>query len=270
MALTSIQLKKRLDDKFSDEKWITRYNREEDKYRVELKDSKQGVSITLPAVIAKYEKRGDQAIDELVYHVTSSLDMMAQKQSLKDREKSIFPVIRSTSFATETNAKTQLIYHEHTAETRIYYALDLGETYQLIDQPMLEEVKWTEDHLKEISQFNLKTLPVTFNEDMVADNAFYFVNANDGYDASRILNKSWLKTFKEEAKGEVVLSVPHQDTLIVADIVNDAGYDIIAQMAMQFFAEGRVPITSLSFVYEDDELKPIFILAKKKPTDKQD
>jgi uncharacterized protein YtpQ (UPF0354 family) len=36
----------------------------------------------------------------------------------------------------------------------------------------------------------------------------------------------------------------------------------LAQMAMSFFANGRVPITALSFLYEDGELEPIFILGK--------
>lgn len=67
-----------------------------------------------------------------------------------------------------------------------------------------------------------------------------------------------------EAKieGEMTLSVPHQDVLIIGDIRNDVGYDVLAQMAMHFFTVGTVPVTSLSFLYEDGELEPIFIMAK--------
>jgi len=64
--------------------------------------------------------------------------------------------------------------------------------------------------------------------------------------------------------GTMVLAVPHQDVLIMADIRNDRGYDVMAQMAMSFFANGRVPITALSFIYENGELEPIFILGKNK------
>jgi uncharacterized protein YtpQ (UPF0354 family) len=38
-------------------------------------------------------------------------------------------------------------------------------------------------------------------------------------------------------------------------------------MAMSFFAEGRVPVTALPFLYKDKELEPIFILAKTKRVD---
>jgi len=60
----------------------------------------------------------------------------------------------------------------------------------------------------------------------------------------------------------MAIAVPHQDVLILADIQNETGYDILAQMTMSFFASGRVPITALSFLYENGELEPIFILGK--------
>lgn len=269
MTLTKIQLKKRLDEMFSDSKWNTSFKRDEDKYRVEWKDTGKGVNITLPNVIAKYEKQGDVAINELVTHVKKSLEMMHQEIELIGNEKKIYPVIRSTSFPKESKAGIELIYHEHTAETRIYYAIDFGQTYQLIDQQLVDAAGWSNQQLKEMATFNLKALPIDLKQDSVAGNDFYFVSANDGYDASRILNQAWLNDMEEKAEGELVIAVPHQDTLIVADIKNDMGYDILAQMAMQYFAEGRVPITALALLYEEQKLEPVFIMANKKPVDQK-
>lgn len=267
MALTTLQLKRKLDQKFSESKWKTSFNRDEDKYRVELAETGIGVNIALPNVLSKHGARGDVAIDELVYHVKTSLDMMNKDPELKGNEKNIFPVIRSTSFPVESKAGDGLITHDHTAETRVYYALDFGNTYQLIDENILESSGWSVDHLKEIAIFNLKSLPIDLRQDTVAGNDFYFVTANDGYDASRILNESWLEEMAKEAKGDLALATPHQDTLIVADIQNEMGYDILAQMTIHYFTEGRVPITALPFLYEDKVLEPIFILANKKPVD---
>lgn len=59
-----------------------------------------------------------------------------------------------------------------------------------------------------------------------------------------------------------MLAVPHQDVLVIADIQNETGYDVLAQLTMSFFASGRVPITALSFLYKDGGLEPIFILGK--------
>ncbi|WP_249728252.1 DUF1444 family protein, partial [Bacillus paralicheniformis] len=73
------------------------------------------------------------------------------------------------------------------------------------------------------------------------------------YDATGSVYESLLQSMHEKISGDMVVAVPHQDVLIIADIVNEIGYDIIAQMTMKIFAEGHVPFTSLSFVYADGE-----------------
>ncbi|KAB8138330.1 DUF1444 domain-containing protein [Gracilibacillus oryzae] len=268
MKMTTLKMKEKLDKLFQKDGWRVSFIRDKDTYRVEWEASKQGVSIKIPNVIAKFEQRGEAALDELYYHVSESLKMMNKEHHLNGKEKNIFPVIRATSFPKKTKAGVKLVFTEHTAETNVYYALDLGSTYQLIDEEMLEVQGWTKDRLKEISLFNVRSLPVDPKKDTVAENDFYFISPQDGYDASRILNESFLEEMKANAIGELLVAVPHQDVLIVADIQNQTGYDIIAQMTMKFFADGRVPITSLPFVYDEKKLEPVFILAKNKPKDK--
>lgn len=268
MKMTSLKMKKILQERLSNEEFRTSYNRDKDTFRIEWKDTGQGMTITLPNVISKYNERGEAAIDDLEEHVTEALKIMHEEHHLTGMEKSIFPVIRSTSFTTETNSGKQLIYKEHTAETRIYYALDLGKSYQLIDESMLEDEGWTNERIDEIASFNIRSLDTGYKQDTVADNDFYFVAKQDGYDASRILNEAFLEEMLANAKGELAVAVPHQDVLIFADIQNKAGYDILAQMTMKFFAEGRIPITSLPFIYENKTLEPVFILAKNRPEKK--
>ena len=269
MKMTSFKMKKRLDELFKHDEWSTSFNRDKDTYRIEWKDTKQGVTINIPNVISKHEQRGEKALDELVFHVSESLKIMHEEHELEGKEKHIFPVIRATSFPKKTKSDIPLAYTEHTAETNVYYALDLGTAYQLIDENMLKEQGWTIERLKEISMFNVRSLSVEPRKDTVADNDFYFIATQDGYDASRILNEAFLEEMTANAVGEVLVAVPHQDVLIIADIKNETGYDIIAQMTMKFFAEGRVPITSLPFVYEDKKFEPVFILAQNRPADKK-
>src|SRR5699024_10999518 len=188
-----------------------------------------------------------------------------QKYELTGMEQRIYPVIRATSFPEKTKSGIPLVGREHTAEIGIYYALDLGKSYRLIDEPMLEKEGWTKNRIHEIGGFNVRSLTTEYKLDQVAGNDFYFVAKQDGYDASRILNEAFLEEMKANAKGELAVAVPHQDVLIVADIQNKTGYDILAQMTMKFFADGRIPITSLPFIYEENKLEPIFILAKNRP-----
>lgn len=268
--MTSIKMKRLLEARLNNPDYRTSYHRDKDTFRVEWKETNKGVSIRLPNVIAKYNNRGEAAVDELEAHIVESLRIMNEEHELKGKEKHIFPTIRATSFATEMKDGKKLITREHTAETRIYYALDLGKSYRLIDASMLEDEQWTEARIHEMAMFNIRSLETPFKKDRVADNDFYFVSTQDGYDGSRILNEAFLEEMKANSIGELVVAVPHQDVLILADIQNQTGYDILAQMTMKFFAEGRIPITSLPFVYEDKHLEPIFILAQNRPKNKQE
>ena len=68
---------------------------------------------------------------------------------------------------------------------------------------MMQKENWTLDQLKEVSTFNVRSLKTSVKEDNVAGNVFYFFNANDGYDASRILNDSLLQSFEKRMVGEM-------------------------------------------------------------------
>ncbi|MGF9857175.1 DUF1444 domain-containing protein [Priestia endophytica] len=265
--MTSLKMRDLLKERLKNDHWTFSFDREKDTLRIEDKETKKGTTVSLPGLIAKWEVRKEKAIDEMVYYIEEALKVMSEEQELTGKERNVYPVIRSTSFPTEANDGTKLLYDDHTAETRIYYALDLGTTYRLIDERLLKKEGWDLLKVREMARFNLRSLPLSYREDTVAGNTFYFVNNKDGYDASRILNESILKKFSAEIHGTMVVAVPHQDVLIIADIKNDTGYDVLAQITMSFFADGHVPITALSFLYENGGLEPIFILAKNRKKD---
>src|SRR5699024_2834893 len=264
MTMTSMKMTRLVEESLSNEDLRTSYNRENDQLRIEWKESKKGLMVELPPLIAKYNDRGEDAVQEVIKDIKQALQLMNEEHSLINMEKHIYPVIRATSFPRESGGK-QLVTMDHTAETRIYYALDLQASYRLIDEAMLEEASISRESLHEMAMFNVRSLPYDYKQDEVNDNTFYFLASQDGYDASRILNESFLNEMEKASQGDMAVAVPHQDVLIVADIKNDTGYDILAQMTMRFFSEGRVPITALPFIYEEGRLEPIFILARNKP-----
>ncbi|WP_411675461.1 DUF1444 domain-containing protein [Bacillus sp. S3] len=264
MKMDSKKMRRAIEERLAGKDRVISYDREKDQLRIESEIVNKGITVSLPGIIAKWNIEKDKAIDEIVYYVEEGLRAMEDPIQLTDHEKKIFPVIRSASFPTEAEEGIPFLMDEHTAETKIYYALDMGKTYRLIDERIMQKEGWLPNRIKEIALFNVRSLSTPLKEDHVAGNTFYFLNTNDAYDASRILNKGFLNEMEKRITGKMVLAVPHQDVLIIADIRNDRGYDIIAQMAMSFFTNGRVPITALSFYYEDGELEPIFILGKNK------
>lgn len=249
-------------------KW--QFDKKADRLRLDHTGVNKGMDISLPEIISKYNEKKEAAIDEVVYTIDATFRAMEVEQTEGFRGNHvIYPVIRSTSFPGETSAGHRFITKDHTAETRIYYALDLGDTYRLIDESMLELLEQTESEIQESALFRVRALPTAMKKDQVDGNTYYFINNNDGYDASRILNSAFLKEMREKIEGDMTVSVPHQDVLIIGDIRNKTGYDVLAQMTMQFFTTGLVPVTSLSFIYEDGKLEPIFIMAKNRVTRKK-
>lgn len=239
-----------------------KFDREDETLRIYRKDNHKGVTIKLNAIVAKYEEKEEKIVDEIIYYIDEAIAQMADQglEQLKDIQ--IMPVIRATSFDKKTKEGNTFIYENHTAETNIYYALDLGKSYRLIDESMLETLNMTQQQVKEMSLFNVRKLNNQYSTDEVKGNIFYFINSNDGYDASRILNTSFLNDIQDQCEGEMLVAVPHQDVLVIADIRNKTGYDVMAHLTMEFFTKGLVPITSLSFGYDKGHLEPIFILGK--------
>ena len=257
------QLVERLKQELTNDSFTFVHDQKTDRLRLHHEQLNKGMEISLPEIMAKYEIKKDKAIQDVVYTIKETFDAMEKEANgFTSSISNIYPVVRSTSFPQQSNEGHKFIVAEHTAETRIYYAMDLGNTYRLLDVKMLEQLGISESEVKEAARFQVRKLSTDYKEDHVAGNVFYFINANDGYDASRILNEQFLKEFQTKISGDMTLSVPHQDVLIIGDIRNEVGYDVLAQMTMHFFTTGKVPITSLSFVYEDGELEPIFILAK--------
>ncbi|MFZ3589395.1 DUF1444 domain-containing protein [Bacillus sp. DJP31] len=265
MKMTSTKMKNLLQERLNNPDWTFQYDLKQDTLRIiDIKVSK-GVTVSIPGIVNKWEEHKEAALDEVIYYIEESLLALKRDDQLLGKEKEIFPVIRSTSFPTKTQEGKKLLTTDHTAETRIYYAIDLGSTYKLLDEDMMSEQGWRKEQIMQIATFNVRSLPEKVKQDTVAGNIFYFFNSNDGYDASRILNESLLNKYEKQIEGTMAIALPHQDVLIIADIRNETGYDILSEMNMSFFTNGLVPITALSFLYNEGELEPIFILGKNKP-----
>ncbi|AOM82135.1 DUF1444 domain-containing protein [Salisediminibacterium beveridgei] len=260
-----IEMKRMIEQEITNENWTTAFDRDRDTLKITDKRVDKGITIQLSNLSKKFKDNPEDALEDTMKTISEGMRLLTETVEIIGKEDQIYPVLRTPSFQKEKEDGVKLVYDEHTAETTIFYAVDEGASYMMIDEQMLEKAGKSAKEIKEIAHFNLRKLPTVMTSDSVAGNTFHFLNTEDGYDASRILNQAFLEQKKEEIHGEMAIAVPHHDVLIIADIRNEAGYDVLAQMAFQFFSEGRVPLTALSFFYDEGELEPVFILAQKKP-----
>ncbi|EST13585.1 DUF1444 family protein [Sporolactobacillus laevolacticus] len=254
-----------LNSRLNAEGRTVRFDMKKESMRIEQEHSGQGVTISLSELLRRFHEEGPESLDQTILAIDRGLRAMASSLHLKGKENRIFPVIRSASFPDHTSDGRKLVTRDHTAETKIFYALDLGNACRLIDDQFLVREGLDEQALIELASFNLSELPIKIKKDVVKNNAFYFIHTNDGFDASRVLNRKLVADMRAKAVGDLTVAIPHQDVLIFGDIVNAEGYDILAQMTMKFYTLGTIRITMLPFVFEKESLEPIFIMANKRP-----
>lgn len=218
--------------------------------------------ISLAQLYERVEQHPEQR-RELLYSFVSQVmagvrGKLANRQ-LAGNERQLFPVIRHASFAERHASK--LVIRKHTEETVIAYALDQGEGYVLIDQEMLAAAGWTEEMLHFQSMQNLQGLPVPVRTQQIGENSIHFISPTDGYAASRVLLVELLERFDREKKGKTLgVAVPHQDVLILADIHDEQGAQLLARLTYDFATKGPVPISPLPFLYEAGELQMYLVV----------
>lgn len=235
---------------------------EEDSIVIRQKESEaSGFKFSIPAFLAKL-KPGEE--DGATLQAAGKLAEIAQASLIEKRirgnEQRIYPVLRSASHPKEKQG-VSLVYRDHTAESNIFYALDLGKTYVLIDEQVRKQSGYEAKDIHEISIANLKKLDTSYKMDQVAGNTFYFFSQPDGYAASRVLNAELLLFMQRKMTKEMGIAIPHQDVLIIADLQNEAGYKILSRINMDFCMKGDIPVSPLPFVYSEQGLEPIMIVS---------
>lgn len=180
--------------------------------------------------------------------------------TLLGQEQNVYPVLRHASIAEKFPGR--FVVRDHTADTRVLYALDRGEGYVLIEAGMLAQAGWTAEQLHQYAMENLQKLPYTVKTQEVAGNRIHFISPPDGYAASRILLDSLLRQFDREKRGDSLgVAIPHQDVLIVADMTGEVGANLLARLTYDFASKGQVPIAVLPFFWEDGELTPFLVVS---------
>lgn len=68
------------------------------------------------------------------------------------------------------------------------------------------------------------------------------------------MNTKFLDDIYQQCEGEMLVAVPHQDVLVIADIRNKTGYDVMAHLTMEFFTKGLVQLHHYHLVMKKDIL----------------
>ncbi len=221
--------------------------------------------LSLEPLYAEVQTHPEQRRPLLHGYAARVLAMLQSKgatRSLTGHESNVFPVIRHHSFVTE-RADKGLVSTPHTTETAVFYALDQPVGYLLINAAMVDEAGWTVEQLHTRALDNLEQQQYPVRSQQVGQTLVHFISPRDGYAASRILLPGLLERFDREKQGtRLGVAIPHQDVLILADIRDEPGAQLLSRLTYDFASKGDVPISPIPFFYEHGELEPYIVIAK--------
>ena len=256
-------LMKALQSSLNPEEWDVQ--RDGERWHIMSKTDERKLELPVQELKEQLERTDEQADKEqavkaFVSRAVQALPATEKAIHLREQKHMLYPVIRTAAFPTEGSSGRKLINRPHTAESVVLYALDFGESYVLVNEDMADEANATADEIHEWALYNVKQLPNEPKLDFVAENRFYFFS-QEHYAASRILNDKLLQDLQKKMKGDMTVAIPHQEVLIVGDLRNAAGYDVMGRLAMKFYGEGQIPITPMPMVVEANrELTPILVM----------
>ncbi|MGD8191178.1 DUF1444 family protein [Brevibacillus ginsengisoli] len=210
--------------------------------------------------VESYPEQRREALYSFVSHIVARLNGLLDDRDLKNQENHVYPVLRHISF-TSNHPQNKLVTSRHTSESVVLYAVDYEKGYRLIDQTMLEDAGWSKEQLHEYAMRNLRKLPFTVRTQVVAGNTIHFISPRDGFAASRVLMTELLDQYDREKKGKTLgVAIPHQDVLIVVDIQDESGMQLLSRLTYDFASKGDVPITPFPFFYENQSLESYIIV----------
>jgi uncharacterized protein YtpQ (UPF0354 family) len=203
------------------------------------------------------------ALYAFVERVAAGVRGFQASRELKGKEAHIYPVLRHLSSVSMASGESACVTMPHTAETVIAFALDHGDGYLLVDQQMLHDAGWSLEHLQAHAMENLRRLDVPVRTQQVGPHFIHFISPRDGYAASRVLLDDLLVRYDQQKSGQMLgVAVPHQDVLILADLQDKSGAQLLARLAFDFASKGPVPISPIPFLYEDGQLEPYLVVQK--------
>jgi uncharacterized protein YtpQ (UPF0354 family) len=210
-------------------------------------------------LVEKQPERRRETLHSITAQVIAFVRGKTADRRLVNQEQRVYPVIRHVSLAQRQGQNW--VVKPHTEETVIAYALDNRDGYLMIEQDMLSDADWTEEQLHQYALENLRNLPFSMKTEQVGKNLIHFISPRDGYAASRILLTDLLMQVDREKTGNVLgVAIPHQDVLILADLHDDRGAQMLAVLTYEFASKGTIPIYPLPFFYERGELTPYIVV----------
>lgn len=199
----------------------------------------------------------DNILDDFARAMLETIHTSESKHQID--VKRIVPVIKDAEYlaeikqslgkAADNPSKFDIYYETLNNDLLVFYAVDNEQSLKYLGREELNSVRMNTTDLRQQSLTNLKaTLPEIKKH---GESGTYMVTAGGVYEASLLLMDSlWTKdTFK--VHGDIVVSIPSRDLLLVTGSKDNQGLARVRKVAQEAMDEGSYTITDQLFVRKE-------------------
>jgi len=212
-------------------------------------------------VYISYESDPD-AKDELIREFVAAAIATTEPRT-KDVDKSrIVPVIKDRAWLDEirqslltrdSEEPPEQVWEDYNQDLVIVYVEDSAKTMRYFSPGLLEAAQIDRKDLRSLACKNLLTIlpPI----DVVGSDGFYHIKADGFYDASLLLFRFVWHDPRLAVEGEMVISIPTRDLLMVTGSQRPDHLAAMKQIAEEGVEKGPYSLTAQFFVYRDGQFE---------------
>lgn len=192
------------------------------------------------------------SIDQILVKFTQTANEV-YKESKGINIKNIIPVIKSKDFIDEVknlvgatySTKSSPIFEKYNDELLIVYAEDDKKSTRYFTQNEFNKLHISHDSLALVAFANLDR--ILTKAEITGNNGRYMVTAGGTYESSMLLLKSFWSNKNFPTKGDIVITTPNRDVLLVTGSKDKVNLDWIRARAQESYDSGSYQISPSLF-----------------------
>jgi uncharacterized protein YtpQ (UPF0354 family) len=192
------------------------------------------------------------SIDQVLAKFTQTADEV-YKESTEVNIKNIIPVIKSADFIDEVkelvgatdSTKSLPIFEKYNDELLVVYAEDDEKSIRYFTQNEFNKLHISRDSIAVIALDNLDR--ILTKAERTGNNGRYMVTAGGTYESSMLLLNSFWSNKNFPVKGDIVVTIPNRDVLLITGSKDKPNLDWIRARAQESYDSSSYQVSSSLF-----------------------
>jgi len=227
---------------------------------IESKFQGKKIRTSIDNAYREYKLQQDSLQEILDRYVSATSEIFYPKDKIDINR--IVPIIKPISYLEDVKEEAKAIgatkdiegvYQKYNNELIIVYAEDTKNNIQYLARDDLKDLSINIDSLLTIAVKNLDKLLTSIKKK--GNNGVYMLVAGGDYEASIILLNDILRKEHFDINGDLVITIPNRDMLLITGSNDKEGIQKIADLATKTYQTGNYPLSPYLFKWNGNKFE---------------